>query len=158
MESNADDPLEAGGVLNPASARAPDGQLYLFPRLVADGNYSRIGIARVGFNGAGDPVSVERLGLALEPTEPYEKNDVTGGGCEDPRISYVACLERYVMTYTALSPVGPRIAVAVSQDLLRWERLGLVRFAADETIQLEDAIDNKDAMLFPSPVIDPRTG
>ena len=42
--------LEAEGVLNPAAVRGPDGQLYLFPRLVARGNYSRIGIARVLFN------------------------------------------------------------------------------------------------------------
>jgi hypothetical protein len=48
-------PLEAEGVTNPAAARGPDGQLYLFPRLVATGNYSRIGIARVLFNGSGDP-------------------------------------------------------------------------------------------------------
>ena len=41
---NAD---EAEGVLNPASGRGPDGQLYLLPRLVAEGNVSRVGIARV---------------------------------------------------------------------------------------------------------------
>ncbi len=47
MEPEPGNPLEAAGVLNPAAARGPDGQLYLFPRLVARGNYSRIGIARV---------------------------------------------------------------------------------------------------------------
>ncbi len=52
MEPESDNPLEAEGVLNPAAARGPDGQLYLFPRLVARGNYSRIGIARVRFNEA----------------------------------------------------------------------------------------------------------
>jgi hypothetical protein len=36
------------------------GGLYLFPRLVARGNYSRIGIARVRFDEAGDPAGVER--------------------------------------------------------------------------------------------------
>ena len=41
---------EIEGVLNPAVVRGPDGKLYLFPRLVAQGNYSRIGIARVLFN------------------------------------------------------------------------------------------------------------
>jgi len=38
-------------------------KLYLFPRYVAKGNYSRIGIARVKFNKNGDPQSVERLDL-----------------------------------------------------------------------------------------------
>jgi beta-1,2-mannobiose phosphorylase / 1,2-beta-oligomannan phosphorylase len=37
MEPEPGNPLEAEGVLNPAAARGPDGQLYLFPRLVASG-------------------------------------------------------------------------------------------------------------------------
>ena len=45
MEPEAGNPNEVEGVLNPAAARGPDGELYLFPRLVAKGNYSRIGIA-----------------------------------------------------------------------------------------------------------------
>jgi hypothetical protein len=65
MEPDPGDPQEVEGVLNPAAARGPDGLLYLFPRLVAKGNYSRIGIARVRFNEAGDPAGVERLGIAL---------------------------------------------------------------------------------------------
>ncbi len=47
MEPERGNPMEVGGVLNPASARGRDGQLYLFPRLVAQGNDSRIGIVRV---------------------------------------------------------------------------------------------------------------
>jgi len=34
-----------------------------------------------------------------------------------------------VMTYTALSPIGPRIALAISADLFHWNRIGLARFA-----------------------------
>jgi beta-1,2-mannobiose phosphorylase / 1,2-beta-oligomannan phosphorylase len=67
MEPEAGNLREIEGVLNPAAARGPDGELYLFPRQVARGNYSRIGIARVRFNEAGDPAGVERLGIALEP-------------------------------------------------------------------------------------------
>src|ERR1700731_3735179 len=66
-------PLEVEGVLNPAGVRGPDGQFYLFPRLVARGNYSRIGIARVRVDEAGDPAGVERLGIALEPETDYER-------------------------------------------------------------------------------------
>jgi beta-1,4-mannooligosaccharide phosphorylase len=55
-------------VLNPAAARGRDGELYLFPRLVAEGNYSRIGRARVRFDD-GRPDGVERLGVALEPVD-----------------------------------------------------------------------------------------
>ena len=44
MEPEPGNPREIEGVLNPAAARGPDGNLYLFPRLVARGNYSRIGM------------------------------------------------------------------------------------------------------------------
>src|ERR1700681_2337584 len=129
MEPQPGDPHEAEGVLNPAAARGPDGHLYLFPRLVARGNYSRIGIARVRFNDAGDPCSVERLGIALEPEADYERRPGGGGGCEDPRITFLEPLRRYVMMYAAFSAIGPRIAVAISRDLFHWTRLGLATFA-----------------------------
>lgn len=41
------DPLEAEGVLNPASGRTRDGRRHLLPRLVAAGNVSRIGLAEL---------------------------------------------------------------------------------------------------------------
>ena len=106
MEPEPGNPQEIEGVLNPAATRGPDGELYLFPRLVAQGNYSRIGIARVKFNEAGDPAGVERLGIALEPEADYERRPDGSGGCEDPRVTYVEPLQRYVMTYTAFSPRG----------------------------------------------------
>ena len=68
MSPLAGEPAEAWGVLNPATARR-GADLYLFPRLVAEGNYSRIGRARVIFDEAGIPVDVERLGIVLEPHE-----------------------------------------------------------------------------------------
>lgn len=137
MEPDPADAREASGVLNPASARGVDGELYLFPRLVAAGNYSRIGRARVVFRD-GDPVGVERLGIALEPEDAEESK-----GVEDPRITFIAGLDRYAMTYTAYGPQGPRIAVALSTDLLAWERQGRVSFG-----ELDD-FDNKDAAYFP---------
>lgn len=137
MESEPGNPLEVEGVLNPAAARGADGQLYLFPRLVARGNHSRIGIARVLFNTVGDPVGVERLGVALEPAADYELRKDGTGGCEDPRITFVEPLRRYVMTYTAHSPHGPRIALAISEDLFRWQRLGLATFRPYEGIEFE---------------------
>ena len=148
MEPEPGNPQEVEGVLNPAAARGPDGHLYLFPRLVAKGNYSRIGIARVQFNEAGDPCGVERLGIALEPEADYERRSEGSGGCEDPRITFVAPLQRYVMVYAAFSSMGPRIALAISADLFHWKRLGLATFAPYEGIDFVH-VDNKDASLFP---------
>jgi predicted GH43/DUF377 family glycosyl hydrolase len=148
MERDPGNSQEAQGVLNPAAARGPDGHLYLFPRLVAAGNYSRIGIARVIFDRAGDPIAVARLGIALEPQAEYELRYAGGGGCEDPRVTFVESIQRYLMTYTAFSTLGPRIAVAISQDLFHWKRLGLVRFAPYRGIDFVH-VNDKDASIFP---------
>jgi beta-1,2-mannobiose phosphorylase / 1,2-beta-oligomannan phosphorylase len=124
---------EVEGVLNPGAVRGPDGKLYLYPRLVAKGNFSRIGIAAAIFNDEGDPVGVERLGYALEPSEPYElRPQDKSGGCEDPRVTFVGPLGCYVMAYVAWGPAGPRVALAVSRDCLNWDRLGLVDFQPDD--------------------------
>jgi predicted GH43/DUF377 family glycosyl hydrolase len=147
IEPEPGNAYEVGGILNPAAARGPDGHLYLFPRLVAKGNFSRIGIARVQFDARGEPTGIERLGIALEPEMPYELRP-DGGGCEDPRVTFVEPLQRYVMTYTAFSPMGPRIALAISEDLLTWDRLGLATFDPYEGIHF-DGVDNKDAAMFP---------
>jgi predicted GH43/DUF377 family glycosyl hydrolase len=154
MQPEPGNAMEAEGVLNPAAVRGPDGHLYLFPRMVAKGNYSRIGIARVKFNDAGDPVGVERLGIALEPEADYEKRP-GGGGCEDPRVTYVEPLGHYVMTYVAFSANGPRIAIARSSDLIHWERVGLARFSPYKKIEFQ-GVDDKDSCVFSLPIPNPK--
>jgi len=154
IEPDPNNPYEVEGILNPAAARDPDGELYLFPRIVGAGNFSRIGIVRVLFDKAGDPCDAERLGIALEPEMPYELRPNGQGGCEDPRVTFVEPLQRYVMTYTALSPKGPRIALAVSKDLFRWHRLGLASFTPYEGIEF-NGIKNKDAASFPLTIPNP---
>ena len=148
MSPEVGNPMEIEGVLNPAVTRGPDGALYIFPRLVGKNNYSRIGIARVKFNDDGDPFEVERLGIALEPETDYEKRPNGGGGCEDPRITYVKAVALYIMTYTAYGPHGPRIAMARSEDLFKWERMGLVCFALYKPFDFNN-VDDKDASFFP---------
>jgi predicted GH43/DUF377 family glycosyl hydrolase len=153
MEPDPHDPHEVWGVLNPASGRSKEGDLYLFPRVVAEGNYSRIGIARVRFDSIGQPVAVDRLGYALEPEEDYERSERSTGGVEDPRVTYVEPLHLWVMAYTAVSRLGPRIALAVSDDLFHWRRLGLLQYAETCGTQFGD-YGNKDGMLFPDVVQD----
>jgi beta-1,2-mannobiose phosphorylase / 1,2-beta-oligomannan phosphorylase len=155
MEADPDNPDEAWGVLNPALARGRDGTLYLYPRVVAEGNKSRIGLARVVFDGD-RPVGVERMGYVLEPTEGYEQNERTAG-CEDPRITYIAAIDRFVMAYAAYGPLGPRVALAISEDALTWQRIGVAKFAYAPQYHTDfDLYVNKDAYLFPAPVRDPN--
>jgi predicted GH43/DUF377 family glycosyl hydrolase len=148
------EPTEAGGVLNPATGRS-QGETYLFPRIVAQGNFSRIGRARVLFDASGTPTDVERLGIALEPEEAWEWH-AGGGGVEDPRITYLPRLERWIMTYSAFGPFGPRIGLAASADLERWERLGPALFGYRAGLRTDLGMyPNKDALLFPEPVPGP---
>jgi beta-1,2-mannobiose phosphorylase / 1,2-beta-oligomannan phosphorylase len=89
MEPLPGDPQEVEGVLNPATARNRDGELYLFPRLVARGNFSRIGRAGVQFDSGGK-----------------------ASGVEDPRITFIDSLNTYVMAYALpMLPRGVRSAL-----------------------------------------------
>jgi predicted GH43/DUF377 family glycosyl hydrolase len=142
-------PNEIEGVLNPGGTIARDGTLLLYPRAVAAGNVSRVELCR-GVR-ANDGVQFERLGFALEPSAPYELRTNAGGmGCEDPRVTFVPVLDRYLMVYTAFGPDGPRVAVAQSTDGYRWERVGLMKFVSP----LAQG-DDKDGVFFPEPVLSP---
>lgn len=155
MQPDPGDVREAGGVLNPGGARGSDGEYYLFPRIVEAPNYSRIGIARVLFEG-GEPTSVERLGYALEPDAAFERNPRTAG-CEDARVTFIPELGRYVMVYSSYGPRSPRLALAVSEDCLEWKRLGPVLFAYEEVWRADfNLFANKDAFLIPEPVRNPE--
>lgn len=146
--------LEAEGVLNPGTGHTPDGTLYLLPRLVATGNVSRVGLARVIIEN-GVPTGVEREGVVLEPTQGWERG-ANNAGVEDPRVTFIPRLGLHVMTYVAYGPLGPRTAVAVSEDLRDWRRLGPALFAYDEALDMDlNLFHNKDTVFFPEPVTAP---
>jgi predicted GH43/DUF377 family glycosyl hydrolase len=154
MSAEADEPFEAEGVLNPATAWGADGDLYLFPRLVAESNVSRVGKARVILDD-GVPTGVERQGVVLEPDRPWE-HGVRHGGVEDPRITWIPSLGAHVMTYVAYGPFGPRPAVAISRDLERWTRIGPFQFKYDDALEIDlNLYPNKDVAFFPEVVPDP---
>jgi len=154
MTPDPDAPDEAEGVLNPGSGRGPDGELYLLPRLVAAGNVSRVGLARVVVED-GVPVGVEREGVVLAPDRSWERG-VGNAGVEDPRITWIDALGVHVMTYVAFGPLGPRTAVAVSTDLRAWRRLGPALFRYDDDFGADlNLFHNKDAAFFPEPVTAP---
>ncbi|SBS73680.1 glycosidase [uncultured Microbacterium sp.] len=154
MTPDPDDPHEAEGVLNPGSGRGPDGELYLLPRLVAAGNVSRVGLARVVVED-GVPVGVERRGVVLEPDRGWERG-VGNAGVEDPRVTWIETLGLHVMTYVAFGPLGPRTAVAVSEDLKNWRRLGPALFLFDDDLDMDlNLFHNKDTVFFPEPVTAP---
>ncbi|RZS91165.1 putative GH43/DUF377 family glycosyl hydrolase [Motilibacter rhizosphaerae] len=154
MTPDPAEPHEHEGVLNPATAHEPDGTLYLLPRLVAEGNVSRIGLARVVVED-GVPVGVQREGFVLAPDEGWERG-LTNAGVEDPRVTWVPALGLHVMTYVAYGPLGPRLALAVSSGARRWRRLGPVTYAYQPSLDTDLGLfPNKDAVFFPEPVPGP---
>lgn len=146
--------LEADGVLNPASGRDPDGRLWLLPRLVAADNVSRVGLAEVVIEN-GRPAGVRRAGVVLEPHAGWERSH-RHGGVEDPRITWIPTLNLHVMTYVAFGPLGPKPALAVSDDLRQWRRLGPVHFEYQADLNTDlNLFPNKDVVFFPEPVPGP---
>src|SRR5439155_504087 len=59
-------------------------------------------------------------------------------GIEDPRITFVEELGKFVIAYTAFSRGGPGVALALTEDFRRFERYGLIMQP-----------DDKDAALLP---------
>ena len=102
---------------------------HLFYRAVNASGISSIGYAAMDSHMR----TIERSDRPiLAPNQQWEEL-----GCEDPRITKIG--DTYYMLYTAYSRRGPRIALATSPDLARFERIGLIG---------PDLAD-KDAMLFP---------
>jgi predicted GH43/DUF377 family glycosyl hydrolase len=146
--------VETEGVLNPASGRTSDGRLWLLPRLVAAGNVSRVGLAEVLLE-HGQPVGVRREGVVLAPDAGWERSH-DHAGVEDPRVTWIPTLGVHVMTYAAFGPLGPKPALAVSDDLRTWRRLGPVHFEYQPELDTDlNLFPNKDVVFFPEPVPGP---
>jgi predicted GH43/DUF377 family glycosyl hydrolase len=92
-------------------------------------------VSRIGYAVSRDGVHFNRLQQPLlSPQDEWETR-----GVEDPRITYVSDEGRFVMAYTAYSPLGITPMFAESTNLLTWRRLG----------PLVTGEDNKDHVLFP---------
>jgi predicted GH43/DUF377 family glycosyl hydrolase len=113
MEASEHD-WEDRAVLNPSVVKTKDGVEHIFYRAVAKKWISCIGYARV-VNG-----KVERFDKPLiKPTRRYESK-----GIEDPRVTKIGGV--YYMLYTAFDGRDARIAYAVSKDLKKWEKKGVI--------------------------------
>ena len=107
--------FENEGVLNPAVIREGD-YVHIFYRAVSKGNYSSIGYCKLK-----GPLTIENRSDTplLFPQFDYESH-----GVEDPRIVKIEDL--YYLTYTAYDGVNALGALAVSKDLLQWDKLGII--------------------------------
>jgi predicted GH43/DUF377 family glycosyl hydrolase len=91
-------------------------------------------ISRLGYASSADGVMIDnRISQpVLSPEFPWES-----WGCEDPRITRLD--DTHVLTYTAYSRGGPRVALATTQDFKTFKKLGL----------LGPDMKDKNAVFFP---------
>ena len=128
----ADWPYPAHTVFNAGATRLRDGTTLLLCRVEERSGLSHLCAARSA-NGIDGWVIDREPTLRPDPAYPEEI-----WGIEDPRITFVDELAKYVVTYTAFGKGGPGVALAVTEDFRTFERYGLVMQP-----------DDKDAALLP---------
>jgi predicted GH43/DUF377 family glycosyl hydrolase len=69
--------------------------------------------------------------LAYDGTRPEEE-----WGVEDPRITFVEELGRWIVTYTAFGREGPGVSLAQTEDFRTFERMGMVMSPEDKNAVL----------------------
>ena len=106
---------ESAGTFNPAVI-VRNGRFVMLYRAQDASGTSRLGYAEsrdgIRFKRRPDPV--------LSPEAPYEKD----GGLEDPRLVQID--ETYYLTYTAYNKKDAQLCLATSQDLIHWDRKGII--------------------------------
>ena len=106
---------ESAGTFNPAVV-LHDGKFVMLYRAQDAKGTSRLGYAvstdGIHFTRRAEPV--------LSPEADYEK----GGGVEDPRL--VKFGDTYYLTYTGYNTKDAQLCLATSQDLIHWERKGVI--------------------------------
>lgn len=116
---------EESDTFNPAAV-VKDGKIYVLYR-AEDNSATGIGsrTSRVGLAESSDGVTMKlRQSPVLYPDNDIAKPLEWKGGCEDPRVA-VTEDGTYVMFYTGWNRSVPRLCVATSKDLVKWEKHGL---------------------------------
>ncbi|HEY2982336.1 MAG TPA: hypothetical protein VGJ22_14215 [Anaerolineales bacterium] len=126
-------PYRVNSVFNPGATLLADGTTLLLCRVEDRRGISHLCAARSA-NGIDnwviDPQPTLVPDAEAHPSELW--------GIEDPRVTYIPELKQYAVVYTAYSPAGPGVALALTQDFSHFDRYGLI-------MQPED----KDACLLP---------
>jgi predicted GH43/DUF377 family glycosyl hydrolase len=106
---------ESAGAFNP-SVIMHDGRIVMLYR-AQDAN----GTSRLGYASSTDGINfTRRAEPVLSPEADYER----GGGVEDPRLVKIG--NTFYLTYTAYNKKDAQLALAVSKDLVHWERKGVI--------------------------------
>jgi predicted GH43/DUF377 family glycosyl hydrolase len=126
-------PYPINSVFNAGAALMPDGTTLLLCRVEDRRGLSHLCAARSA-NG------IDGWKIDPEPTLISDPNNFPEElwGIEDPRITFVPELKKYVIVYTAYTHDGPGVALAFTEDFKNFERYGVIMPPED-----------KDAALLP---------
>ncbi len=129
----ADWTYAANTVFNAGATRLQDGQTLLLARVEDRRGHSHLTVVR-----SHDGVTnwqIDKQPTFMADPENYPEDE---WGIEDSRITWVAELEQYLITFTSYSTSGPLVSLAATKDFAKFERLGVVC-----------APEDKDAAVFP---------
>jgi predicted GH43/DUF377 family glycosyl hydrolase len=129
----SDWPYPVNSVFNPGATRLANGTTLLLCRVEDRRGISHLCAARSA-NGKDDWEIEPSPTLMADPKHFPEEV----WGIEDPRITYLHEMNKYAVAYTAYTPHGPGVALALTEDFHHFERMGVI-------MQPED----KDAALLP---------
>ena len=127
-----DVPYPCNSVLNPGVA-IYDAETLLLLRVENLDGRSHLNVARSKDGVTDWRIEPEPLICPERERYPYEEF-----GCEDPRLTYLEDIGKWLIAYTAYSPMGAGVALATTSDFETVQRIGLVL-----------APNNKDAAVFP---------
>jgi predicted GH43/DUF377 family glycosyl hydrolase len=106
---------ESAGTFNPAVI-VHHGKFIMLYRA-----QDRVGVSRLGYAESKDGIHFDRRPQpVLSPEAEYEKN----GGVEDPRL--VKFGDAFYLTYTGYNKKDAQLCLAISKDLLHWQRRGVI--------------------------------
>ena len=105
----------SAGTFNPAAVDQ-NGKTILLYR-----EQDTAGTSRIGYASSNDGIHFTvREQPVLVPEADYEKD----GGVEDPRVLQIG--DTYYMTYTGYNKRDAQLCLAISKDLIHWERKGIL--------------------------------
>jgi predicted GH43/DUF377 family glycosyl hydrolase len=142
-------PYPVHTVFNAGATRLGDGTTLLLCRVEDRRGLSHLCAARSG-NGM-DGWVIDRSPTLAPDSDRYPEEL---WGIEDPRITYVDELGKYVIAYTAYSRGGPGVALALTEDFRDFERCGLVMQPDDKDAALLPRRINGSFALLHRPVTD----
>lgn len=126
-------PYPINSVFNAGATLLKDGTTLLLCRVEERSGISHFCVAKSA-NGVDGWIIDKKPTLRPDPDKFPEEL----WGIEDPRITYVPELKKYVVVYTAYTRDGPGVALAQTEDFITFERFGVIM-----------PPDDKDAALLP---------